>query len=983
MRTNGILTDVTDCRRVVSDINYDKILAFSVLLFFLIDGFFLVIAVSSNPAIAADPGVPPSPAQFPKPACVVSAPPMWGYDHVPQVYQTTGAISGRVTVANTTIGVPHAYVAIVNACNYSEAFYVGEADANGFYQFAFVNNTYDGSTYQPRYKAYANHSLFGQGFSNRFPVEMSSTAPANVVIYYNPVATPTPTPLPAVLHYPSKDIQVMPAPAMASSQQTGAVAGRITTPDTSVGVPNADVLIVSSSNVTQAYYIGKSDPSGYFQFIGVNSTYNTATSTYDSSYKIYAFNSLYGESYSNSFSVEPYSSAQANVVMLPIPARIQLATEKDTIVADGSDNLTVSAYVTDVLGKPVLSGTPVDFTINCGDSYDSTSMGHWSERTTQHFYGYTINGYANATFGWVPADTAENCVSISAASLAVVGDPVNDTSTIAITHDPASTPKPYANVVWTRTYSGSGYRKGESIAVVKDGYVIAGTTHSNDTLDDVSLTKVDANGTVVWDRTFKESNYQFGSCVIAVHDGFVVTGQTDNEDGFSDAYLLKTDLDGNEVWRKVYGGASSDSGSEVVAAGDGYVITGLTFSRGNGSSDVYLLKTDLNGNIAWEKTYGTPRWECGYSIAAVPDGYAIVGDTVTEGGDLDVYLLRTDKNGDLLWSKTYGGSDTDDGTSIVATGDGYVIAGVTVSYSDHSYASGSSDVYLLKTDLAGNKVWQKTYGGSNIDMGASIVAASDGYAIAGVTYTNDTNNFDTYLVKTDLNGDKVWQKACGGTNFESGHNVAAVSDGYLIAGTTESMSESLPSLYLVKINQTPAAATPCVATYNLTLYQGWNLISIPVELQDYSLSSIFPANVMDNVTSIWGWNESTQSWVFYSYDPDDDFYQYLPALTRLEPGKAYWVQMDQPGSLTVQGTVPGYAPGSTTVLGPDWNFVGTTGMSSPPITSVYPDAVSVWAWNGITQSWEIYCFDPDHFYYQVLPELTTAHPGKGYWVQME
>jgi hypothetical protein len=164
-----------------------------------------------------------------------------------------------------------------------------------------------------------------------------------------------------------------------------------------------------------------------------------------------------------------------------------------------------------------------------------------------------------------------------------------------------------------------------------------------------------------------------------------------------------------------------------------------------------LVRTDANGNMLWNKTYGGTNDNLGYSVVETADGgYAIAGSTYSFGaGKVDVYLVRTDSAGNMLWNKTYGGTNEDAGCSVVETADGgYAIAGST-----NSSGAGAHDFWLVKTDSAGNEQWNKTHGGIDYDYGWSVVQTADGgYAIAGYTNSSGAGNFDVLLVKTDENG---------------------------------------------------------------------------------------------------------------------------------------------------------------------------------------------------------------------------------------
>ena len=161
-------------------------------------------------------------------------------------------------------------------------------------------------------------------------------------------------------------------------------------------------------------------------------------------------------------------------------------------------------------------------------------------------------------------------------------------------------------------------------------------------------------------------------------------------------------------FQNTFGGDSLDMGYSVQQTNDGgYVLTGSTNSYGNGDSDVYLIKTDGNGDSLWTRTFGGENQDYCNSVQQTTDGgYIITGRTESYGaGNKDVYLIKTDGNGDSLWTKTFGGISFDNGISVQQTNDGgYIILGGT-----ESYGAGNRDIYLIKTD-GGRPSYQSWFG---------------------------------------------------------------------------------------------------------------------------------------------------------------------------------------------------------------------------------------------------------------------------------
>ena len=173
-----------------------------------------------------------------------------------------------------------------------------------------------------------------------------------------------------------------------------------------------------------------------------------------------------------------------------------------------------------------------------------------------------------------------------------------------------------------------------------------------------------------------------------------------------------------------FGGTNQDQGYSVQQTSDGgYILCGDTYSFGNGSSDIFLVKTDGSGNEQWAQTFGSSSWEHGKFVQQTSDGgYIIAGDLMSND---DLYVIKTDVNGIEVWNQTYNANAFDNFNSIKQTNDGgYIIS--TTSNSDY--------VYLIKTDASGTEQWSQTFGGSDYDAGYSVQQTTDGgYIINGWT----------------------------------------------------------------------------------------------------------------------------------------------------------------------------------------------------------------------------------------------------------
>jgi hypothetical protein len=257
-----------------------------------------------------------------------------------------------------------------------------------------------------------------------------------------------------------------------------------------------------------------------------------------------------------------------------------------------------------------------------------------------------------------------------------------------------------------------------------------------------------------------------------------------------------------ETWEKTFGGDTTDVGRSVRQTSDGgYVIAGDTRSQGAGYSDAWLIKTDADGNKLWDKIFGGANPD-GADVAeqTTDGGYIVIGSTWSYGaGGWDAWLIKTDVSGNEVWSKTFGGPKNDCACSGQQTADGgYIITGTTESYAD----SGSNDIWLVKTDATGNETWIRTFDAEGGHSGGySVQQARDGgYIVTGWTEPlNGQGNGDLVLIKTDASGDPTWNLNFGGNDEDWGSSVRQTLDGgYVVVGLTRSFGAGDMDAWLLK-----------------------------------------------------------------------------------------------------------------------------------------------------------------------------------------
>jgi hypothetical protein len=372
-------------------------------------------------------------------------------------------------------------------------------------------------------------------------------------------------------------------------------------------------------------------------------------------------------------------------------------------------------------------------------------------------------------------------------------------------------------------------------ATLDGGYIIAGFTQSNngdittktDTSFDFLISKFSSENTLEWQKTYGGSADDKASAIIQTVDrSFLVLGYSKSSDlevsanaGSKDFWLLKLSSAGVVIWEKSFGFSGADYGTSLLATSDGgYLITGVldvSASNGQGTSksaairhsggDYWAIKTDRTGNLKWSRFFGGSFTEVPLGIVETDDNNFILAGSSdsndfnisNSNGSYDFWITKIASNGSLIWEKSFGGSEIDEARGITATNEGdFIIVGDTRS-SDKNVAinNGAADVWILKISRDGDILWEKTIGGSSFDVARGVSRTQDnGFLIAGSSRSLD-NGFenkgqnDALLLKIDTNGKLLWQKTVGGSEIDFLYAVAELQNKSIIAVGESSSSD--------------------------------------------------------------------------------------------------------------------------------------------------------------------------------------------------
>ncbi len=438
--------------------------------------------------------------------------------------------------------------------------------------------------------------------------------------------------------------------------------------------------------------------------------------------------------------------------------------------------------------------------------------------------------------------------------------------------------EPPLAIRWQKGFGGAADEWLQAVQETSDGgFVVVGTSESGVSGNKTSLghgssdywvLRLNADGDELWENSFGGSGQEIVWSVQPTSDGgYVVGGSSSSEvsgnktsvnHGGRDYWVVKLNSSGEKIWDKSFGGSGDDELRMIRQTSDGgYLLGGDAWSgvsgnktnAGFGNSDYWLVKLNEEGNKIWEKSYGGDSGDSLYVIQPTTDGGYILGGWSFSGvsgnktsgnfGSYDYWVVKLDANGEMVWDRAFGGNDADYLWSVQPLSDGnYLLGGASQSYPSGNKTSPGfagpfgtgPDYWVVKLDALGNKVWDSSFGGDGNDTLMSLQPTGDDFLLGGSSASGLSGNkgspnlgafgsFDCWVLKLDLNGNKIWEKSFGGADSDVLASLQATRTGYLLASSSASgvsgnkttASHGGYDFWLLKLEGPPVVVTPPVS----------------------------------------------------------------------------------------------------------------------------------------------------------------------------
>ena len=360
------------------------------------------------------------------------------------------------------------------------------------------------------------------------------------------------------------------------------------------------------------------------------------------------------------------------------------------------------------------------------------------------------------------------------------------------------------------------------------GYIVAGGTSSFSAgSSDFWLLKLDGSGNVTWEKAYGGTGYDYAMSITQSLDkGYIVAGYTSSF-GVTNSgmWIIKVDENGVITWQKTFGGTGYDYVESITQTQDGgYIVAGETTSFGAGNYDFWIIKLNENGVITWQKTYGGTGYDYASSIRQTQDGgYIVAGSTQSFGADNDdLWLIKLDNTGAIAWEKTYGGRGNDGIYFVNQVQDGTIIA----AGGTDSFGAGNRDFWLLKLDSTGSIGSCPFEGISTAIVSDTAVTAIDTNAIP-ITSTATTTNTTATVTDTTVSPNIICSASLGLSASRLGPQIRtmakAVTSREGLIKCPDSCQEEYTKGFNVTLFATPSA---------LSTFLGWKPASLGCEGTD-------------------------------------------------------------------------------------------------------------------------------------------------------
>ncbi len=311
--------------------------------------------------------------------------------------------------------------------------------------------------------------------------------------------------------------------------------------------------------------------------------------------------------------------------------------------------------------------------------------------------------------------------------------------------------------------------------------------------------KLHARTNIVWQKLIGKISRDIAYGIAVLNNKTIAvagwTGSKSNPDD-QNVFLIRLDKNGKTLWQREMNGEGTDGATCVKATSDGgFIVIAISNSKSgdfpsiNGLQDVWVLKFDELNNLVWKRCYGTGSYEAVFDIIE-DDGYVLVGYTLSQQTAEDIWVFKISKDGDLLWSTVFGGIDWDTGFSVTKWNEGYIVAGLIRSQNPSNVVTfGSADMLLAYISKNGQVLWQKAFGGSDWDQPSHVFSTTDGgFVLLGTSWSEQIVGFnragDIVMIKFDKEGKQEFVKTFGGSADDIARKGMEVDEGYVIAGTT-------------------------------------------------------------------------------------------------------------------------------------------------------------------------------------------------------